>query len=83
MPVIAEYRGIKPITTKVCPKCGRLMTFEFNQGRLNCTRGILYCDCCKFNRNLFEVVDSDQLQEVDGHYIFHTGNFQEDSDSEQ
>lgn len=82
MPVINEYRSIKPVVAKPCVKCGRLLHFEFNQGRLNSTRGILFCSCCKYSRTLFEVVDSDQLQEVDGHYILHTGNFQEDSNSE-
>lgn len=83
MPVIAEYSTVKPVTTKPCPKCGRLMSFEFNQGRLNSTRGILYCDCCKYSRNLFEVVNSEQIQEVDGHYILNKENFQEVNSSEQ
>ena len=63
---------MKVITNKPCCKCGRLLDMRFVR-QLNRMRAIMFCECCKHARHLFDLVSEDDIEELeDGNMILNS-----------
>ncbi len=64
-----ELLNLNLISNKPCSKCGRLLEVR-GVKQLNRTKIIMFCDCCKYSRNICELVTAEEVEELaDGHII--------------
>ena len=72
-----DLLNLKVISNKPCVKCGRLLEVRGIK-QLNRLKFIMFCDCCKYSRNICELVKDDEIEQLeDGHMILNSESLTE------